>query len=54
MMFSNILITDEIAMVNTSSANPSITGSFPDILNIDNIDSFLQRDLNISGNKKIK
>ena len=48
-MSSNNTITDETSMVNTTSANSSITGSFQDILNIDNIDSFLQRDLNISG-----
>ena len=36
-------------MVNTTSANSSVTWSFQDILTIGNIDCFLQRDLNISG-----
>ena len=46
-MSSNNSINETID--NTASANSSISGSLHDVLNIDNIDRFLQHDLNISG-----
>ena len=41
--------TINVTIDNTASANSSISGSLHDVLNIDNIDRFLQHDLNISG-----
>ena len=44
-MSSNNSINETI----DNTANSSISGSLHDVLNIDNIDRFLQHDLNISG-----